>query len=155
MTAWGIEEGGVVRFYAHAERGENIKMGIQARDEDYFRCRWVPAHTASTQVGEEINETDRELNHGADQLAVEAAKQQAPPTRMVLAAKHRKKIASVIQRTAVDILVLRSAAIPCAQSSAYNELKEARKQNDEYTVVMPSFKIGSSLQAEQYLRKVI
>ena len=36
-----------------------------------------------------------------------------------------------------------------------NELKEARKQNDEYTVVMPSFKIGSSLQAEQYLRQVI
>ena len=36
-----------------------------------------------------------------------------------------------------------------------NELKETREQNDEYTVVMPSFKIGSSLQAEQYLRKVI
>ena len=36
-----------------------------------------------------------------------------------------------------------------------NELKEARKQNDEYTVVMPSFKIGSSLQAEEYLRQVI
>ena len=36
-----------------------------------------------------------------------------------------------------------------------DELKEARKQNDEYTVVMPSFKIGSSLQAEQYLRQVI
>merc|ERR1711997_638684 len=35
-----------------------------------------------------------------------------------------------------------------------NELKEARKQNDEYTVVMPSFKIGSSLQAEQYLRQM-
>ena len=36
-----------------------------------------------------------------------------------------------------------------------DELKEARKRNDEYTVVMPSFKIGSSLQAEQYLRQVI
>ena len=36
-----------------------------------------------------------------------------------------------------------------------NELKEARKQNDEYTLVMPSFKIGSSLQAEEYLRQVI
>ena len=34
------------------------------------------------------------------------------------------------------------------------QLTEARKQNIEYTLVMPMFKIASTIPAEQYLRKV-
>merc|ERR1712226_141685 len=34
------------------------------------------------------------------------------------------------------------------------QLKKAREQSDEYTVVMPSFKIASTIQAEDHLREM-
>ena len=75
--------GNEVRVNEHADLWEQIERAIIVRREngclDYFRCRWVPAHTKKDTIGVTISETDFLLNQGADALAVEAAKMHAPP----------------------------------------------------------------------------
>ena len=43
----------------HADLWRQIEVAVDARDKDYFRCRWVPAHTKDAEEGEQINAIDQ------------------------------------------------------------------------------------------------
>ena len=110
----------------HADLWNQIETAVGARDPGYFLCRWVPAHTVDADAGQLIDHEDREMNKGADALAVQAALVYAPPERLVIGAKTRRKQALAIQATAIAILEVRALVKPLhgSCSDEHNDLLE-------------------------------